>query len=384
MREVRDPEVLVVGGGPAGTATALALAARGLDAVVLERSRYEAVRVGETVPPGILAPLTELGVREKFLRAGHCPSHANLSAWGSSEVQSHDFLFNPYGMGWHLDRNRFDAMLAEHAEEAGARVLRQAHVRSVARSGELWRVEARRGGRPFSLRARYLVDATGRSSTLIRHLGGRRHRLDRLVGLTAYLDPRPGAAGLSATVLVEAVENGWWYSAPLPGGRVAAAFLTDAGLFPSPPGLPLWRQCLEAALHTRSRLRGCAPPAGLVLRPADSSFSETPSLPRFLAVGDAALAFDPLSSQGILKALRSGLAAAAAIARDREGRRGVLAEHADQDRRELRRYLDLWRGYYRQENRWPDSPFWKPRHGAPSSIGSQRLQFPASPHHSSE
>ena len=52
---------------------------------------------------------------------------------------------------------------------------------------------------------------------------------------------------LAPDKLVEAVQNGWWYSAPLPGGRVAAAFFTDAGLFPPPLGVPLWRRCLEEA-----------------------------------------------------------------------------------------------------------------------------------------
>jgi 2-polyprenyl-6-methoxyphenol hydroxylase-like FAD-dependent oxidoreductase len=68
--------VLVAGGGPAGCATAIDLAAKGLKVLLVERSRYERWRVGETLPPSVCVTLTQLGVWERFCQNGHLPSHA--------------------------------------------------------------------------------------------------------------------------------------------------------------------------------------------------------------------------------------------------------------------------------------------------------------------
>ncbi|MGC2697329.1 MAG: tryptophan 7-halogenase, partial [Candidatus Angelobacter sp.] len=81
----------------------------------------------------------------------------------------------------------------------------------------------------------------------------------------------------------------------------------------------------------------------------------------WLAAGDAASTFDPLSSQGIMKAMRSALRAAQAIVRHLRGRGTALAQYAELVEREYDRYLDARAAYYRLEQRWPDSPFWQQR-----------------------
>ena len=99
-------DVAVIGGGPAGTSIAIALAnARAVRSVaVLERSRYDRVRIGETLPPEARVPLAQLGVWDRFLEQGHAPSPGTDSAWGREELEERHFIFNPYGNGWHLDR----------------------------------------------------------------------------------------------------------------------------------------------------------------------------------------------------------------------------------------------------------------------------------------
>lgn len=354
-------DVLVAGGGPAGAATARALALAGWSTAVLESASGAGQRSGETVPPEIRPLLVELGLWERFLAQGHLPSAGNLSVWGGPDLTRYCNPFHPYGTGWHLDRSRFDALLASAAEEAGVEVRPGCRVVAVEWDGSLWRVSARRSGAGlFSLAARCLVDATGRSAALVRKLGGKRRLLDRLVARMGCFSPAADARPVVPEVLVEAVENGWWYSAPVPGGQVAVAFFTDAA--PGEVDAESAWSFLERSGPTRERLQGYAAPPEVCVRSASSAVSEGPEMPCFLAVGDAALAWDPLSSQGILKGIGSGLAAAAALDAELRGRSGALEEYRAQLRRELDRYLELRAGYYRLEARWPGSPFWQARH----------------------
>ena len=131
-------DVAIVGGGVAGSATAMVLAQRGLSAVVLERSAFDNVRIGETLPPAACESLAALGVWERFVADGHSPSYGTCSAWGSGTLQANDFIFNPHGHGWHVNRARFDRMLAAAAREAGASVREGTRLVSHHRIPEGW------------------------------------------------------------------------------------------------------------------------------------------------------------------------------------------------------------------------------------------------------
>jgi flavin-dependent dehydrogenase len=102
------------------------------------------------------------------------------------------------------------------------------------------------------------------------------------------------------------------------------------------------------------------------VRAAGSGRLEPAAGDGWLAVGDAAAAFDPLASHGIGAALEGGLRAAAAIRARSDGDRAALAAYAEHTRRAHARYQRLWLDYYAQERRWPDAPFWRRRHVARS------------------
>lgn len=359
-------DVIVIGGGPSGTSTAIGLARAGYSVTVLERSRYEVPRIGETLPPQIQPLLAELGVLHRFLAGGHVRSPGIVVAWGQTELYENDFIVNPYGPGWHVDRRRFDAMLADAASALGAEVILGAQPTACVRiDSDLWNVKSVVDGIPLVREGNVLVDATGRSSSPARRLGGHRLVHDRLVGLVGLLQPVRDESGCDRRTWVEAVEHGWWYTAPLPDGQHIAAFFSDADLIPRGRSAldRFWRNELTHACHVRARVEREWPSINLRTLPASSTRLQKAGSPGWLAVGDAAAAFDPLSSCGITWALGSGQAAARAIDAYYRGDRLALDGYKRWIEEEFADYLRKRAEYYSRERRWPECPFWKRRHG---------------------
>ncbi len=412
-------DAAIVGGGPAGCATALALRAHAptLRVVLLEASAYQHPRLGETLPPLARQLLEHLGVWDAFVAQGHRQVHGTAAAWGSAVPRGHDYFFGMQGPGWHLDRAAFDAMLAAQAERQGVTVLRRTRVRGADRDGGErddgaghrgaegggWRLRLGGGRR---LHARFVIDATGPSASLARLAGARFVALDRLTGYgRLFAEPPAASDALSAStampaqglmsagamrasarpvvdgvpnghggrwsadprVLVEAFADGFWYTAGLPGGRRVAVCLTDADVarrlrLTDAAG---WACALAATTHVRQALQGAQLPGPLLVRPAQSRLLQPAAGDGWLAVGDAASLFEPLSAQGIVKALRSGIFAAYAA--------GDLLTRGDA--RGIDRYTrlvpDEFAGYtqarariYAEERRWPQSEFWRRRTAA--------------------
>jgi flavin-dependent dehydrogenase len=356
-------DVVIVGGGPAGCATGLALRdhAPALRVVLVEASAYDTPRLGETLPPLSRRLLEHLGVWEPFCRQRHRPVHGTSAAWGSAAPLDHDYLFSAQGSGWHLDRAAFDAMLAAEAEARGVTVLRQTRVSRAEREEEGWRFRLRGGG---ALTARFLVDATGASAAFARRCGARYVAADRLAGFARLFEEAPGN---DPRTLVEAFSDGWWYTAGLPGGLRIAACLTDSDLARrlrlAEPAQ--WSRHLAATDSVSDLLRGARPRGPVVVRPTQSRRLEPAVGEGWLAVGDAASLFDPLSSQGILKGLRSGIFAAYAIGDLLARGDGRGLERYDRYvRDEFTSYCRVRARYYAEERRWPESEFWRRRAAA--------------------
>jgi flavin-dependent dehydrogenase len=356
-------DALIIGGGPAGTVTARWLASAGLAVAVAERAAYETARIGESLPPAARPLLAEAGMLDAFLAQGHEPSYQTRSAWGGPELAERDFIQSPYGSGWHLDRRRFDALLARTAAAAGARLLLEMEPVDLLRDRCGWRVTLCGPAGTATLRARFLVDATGRAATIGRRLGARRELHDRLVGAAVRLRRGPAGDLYGASTLVEATADGWWYSAPLPDGEQVAVFMTDGDLCrrvggSTPAG---WFAQLHAARHTFRRVAAARPLGPPRVWPAISQRLLYAPNGDWLPVGDAALAFDPLSSDGICFALRSARAAAAAVSAALAGDSTAPAAYAAANAQEFAAYLRTRAAHYALETRWPEQSFWRRR-----------------------
>ena len=367
----RRLDVVVIGAGPAGSATALRLRQHGLGRVLLaEAGGFDGFRIGESIPPDTGLLLAELDLLPGFLAQGHERCLGSCSSWGDDELGYNDFVTNPYGPGWHLDRSRFDAFLAHQAAERGARLelgwrLHEAERRPAGG----WRLTFQTaGGRTRRVDAGIVVDATGQRACFARMAGGRRQVTDRLICVAGrfQLAADPGTR-FGKLTLLEARDYGWWYAARLAGGEAVVAVTTDPGTCVR-RGLrnPLsWLCHLAQTRHLGARLDGSAfLPGGLRSWPV-SSFRLDPLYgDDWLAVGDAAGAYDPLTSQGIYKALSGGLQAGDAIARHLAGETRDFAAYGDRLARGWEEYLRLRSYLYTREARWPDQPFWRDRTAA--------------------
>jgi flavin-dependent dehydrogenase len=346
--------VVIVGGGPAGAVAALVLARRGISVTVLESRAAPERKAGECLPPSLTPLLRHLGL-EHFLRQdGHLRSLGNRFIWGSPHPGERPFLTGTHGDGWHVDRLAFETRLAERAHAAGAEWRWGSRITYWERAGDRWRLDSQDGG---TLEADFVVDATGRAAHLARRLGAKRVRFDRLVGASALL--RSTTPDVDTYTLIEAVHNGWWYSALLADGRLAVAFMTDGDLLDR----HAWPSLLAQTEATRARVEdhGYKLDEDLRVRPAETSRLDTIAGAGWLALGDAAAAYDPLSSYGIGSAMGSGFYGGHAIADLLAGHSEARVAYLDVMQNAYGACLDLQAKHYAMEERWPEAPFWARR-----------------------
>ena len=366
---IERSDVVVVGGGPAGAATAIALARAGRSVVVLEQSHYDRVRIGETLPPAARTSLASLDVWDRFLQQGHAASPATISAWGSASIDENHFIFNSHGHGWHLDRTRFDEMLVSVAADCGARVRRGSRMTRSLAGVSTPEVHYTQGGAVHTIRAEFIVDATGRASSVARQQGARRIRFDRLIGIVGTFSPSSPSSDKDPRTLVEATADGWWYFAWLPQPKAIVVYMTDADLIPkAPEGVgAYWRRQLDKTLHTHSRVQGLTLEGPVRIVSACSEVLDPIAGRNWVATGDAAMSVDPLSSQGICRALKSGLVAARAIGLYLDGHSTTVEELPTWAREGFDRYWRTHLMHYSREQRWRDSLFWR-RRGAEDEV----------------
>jgi geranylgeranyl reductase family protein len=313
--------VVVVGGGPAGAATATVLAGRGHDVLVLDKAAFPREKpCAEYLSPGTVDALRRLGALDAVAATGPAWPHGMrlCTARGSFLVQYPDEAAPRRALG--VPRPALDHALLERARECGARVCERALVQgALVEAGRVVGVRLRGGA---ALRARFVVGADGRHSAVARSLGlERRLPWPRRLGLVARYE---GARGVDAYGEMHVGQGLYCGIAPVGNGLVNVGLVgaLDARRAGEPIGAYFARRLGELPGAARALaggwratpVRGVGPLARAVRGVAG---------PGYLLVGDAAGFLDPFTGEGVYRALRGGELAAAAAERARQRADGV-------------------------------------------------------------
>jgi len=375
-------DVIVVGGGPAGSTAATYLAMKGHAVALVEREPGTRHRVGESLLPSMMPILEDFGLIEKVEAQGFARKTGGTFVWGKSD-EPWDVLFGnnpflPYPYAYHVDREVFDGIMLDNAGETGVHVLQGVTVRAPVKDGD--RVVGVRlvdtDGEEREVACRYVVDASGPKAVLGRQLTERTYDDKmRQVAYYGYYKNVKGPEGHRAThVLIEANKYGWFWYIPQAGGSgklgEASVGLVSGQEFAhevrSMGMEAFYERALAESPYMQSLLGGNAERISPLKAISDWAYtSEKTAGQGWYLAGDAASFLDPLLSSGCTMAMLAGYSASVCIhssLTDPEMEADAADFYADNYQRMYEVTRDFLHYFYAgNEQGSSDAMFWKAR-----------------------
>jgi flavin-dependent dehydrogenase len=342
---LRSCDILIIGGGPAGSTAAILLAEQGYRVVVLEKARHPRFHIGESLLPANLPLLQRLGVAQQVRAIG-------MEKWGAEFISPWDgrrqeFEFanswdKSLALAYQVRRSEFDEILIRRAAARGAVVIEGCRARDVEflGNGQSARVHVTHDdGRDESWDAEYLIDASGRDTFLGTRLHAkRRNKKHNSAAMYAHFTGARRECGKrEGNIAIYWFDHGWFWFIPLADGTTSIGavvwpyymktrnvglrefFLSTIALCP-----PLAERLSAAELSLEVEATGNYSYA------CDHTHGAN-----YLLVGDAYAFIDPVFSSGVMLAMNSGAAAAETI--------DVCRKHPARSAKALKRFNRLMR-----------------------------------------
>ncbi len=356
-------DVVVIGGGPAGSTAARLLAQWGHSTLILNKPPAKHPALAESLPPTCRKLFGFLGILERLDAAGFYPARGNTVWWGDSRTRAENFD-RP---GYQVLRSDFDRLLLELAGVSGAHIRHGAAARDVDLSvPDQARIEYEPArGAKASVAARYVLDCSGRAGVVARKALRRKERYSTLAIAGVWKQDHDRQVPDAGHTLVETYRDGWAWSVPISSEMRCFAVMVNGHEAPRSRGLKdLYRADLDKTIHFKRILSEATLTSGPWSCDASLYFASRYAGPNFLLVGDAGSFIEPLSSFGVKKAIASAWVAAVAVhtcLKRPEIREAALDFFSAREQQVYASYLRQSARYFQEAAQYHPHPFWLAR-----------------------
>lgn len=307
-------DVLIIGGGPAGSTAATLLAGKGRHVVLLEKDHHPRFHIGESLLPLNLRLFETLGVADRMAAIGVYKPGARFVSDEHGRHTAFSFaagLNQDYTYAYQVRRSQFDEILFTRAREAGADVREGVRVLDVtldARGGHHVAARAEDGGM-LAFRPRFVIDASGRDTLLAGTMGSKARNPHNNTGALYghFRGVAPFGAAEDGNITIHLFDEGWFWMIPLPDDVMSIGVVSNPGFFKRRRGdvKDFFLDTLRAVPSVARRIEGAELVSDVTTTGNYSYSSKVMQGDGWLMAGDSYAFIDPVFSSGVLLAMAS-------------------------------------------------------------------------------